>query len=147
MARNTGCPLSAKLSIIPSAVLSYSPSCLLTWVPHHSFSDPGPRNDHCPCVNLRAFSVTLRAFAIQFSLFPRFPQYIDMKMIFSCSCILFAIIFVQLVQAEILSAAERAGMADVIQIKKIVPLIACEIPFCQSVCMSASWCLVSTYLI
>ena len=35
----------------------------------------------------------------------------------------------QLGQAKILSAAERAEMADVKQIKKIVPLIACEIPF------------------
>ena len=37
-------------------------------------------------------------------------------------------------QAEILSAAERAEMADVKQMDKIVPLIACEIPFCQYVC-------------
>ena len=91
LARNTGCPFSAKLSIMPSAALSHSPSGLLTWVPYHSFSDRGTRNDQCPCVNLRTYSVTLRAFAIQFYLFPRFVQsmslYIDMKMIhpFNCS--------------------------------------------------------------
>ena len=41
------------------------------------------RNDQCLRVNLQAYSVTLRAFAIQCSLFPRFLQsmslYIDMK--------------------------------------------------------------------
>ena len=52
----------------------------------------------------------------------------------SCSCILFAIVLVQLVKLKILSAAERAEMADVKQMKKIVPLIACEIPFCQYDC-------------
>ena len=36
-------------------------------------------------------------------------------------------------QADILSAAERPEMANVQQIKKIVPLITCEIPFCQHV--------------
>ena len=36
--------------------------------------------------------------------------------------------------AEILRSVERAEMADVKQIKKIVPLIACEISFCQYVC-------------
>ena len=71
VARNTGCPFSAKLSIMPSVVLSRSPSGLWTWVPHHFFSDPSPRNEQCPCVNLRAYSaVTLRAFAIQFEWFP-----------------------------------------------------------------------------
>ena len=37
-------------------------------------------------------------------------------------------------QAEILRAAQRAEMADVKQMKKIVPLIACEISFCQYLC-------------
>ena len=74
VARNTGCPLSAKLSIMPSAVLSHSPSGLWGWVPYHFFSDPGPRNDRRPCGNLRAYSVILRTFAIQFSLFPRFTN-------------------------------------------------------------------------
>ena len=41
----------------------------------------------------------------------------------SCSCILFAIVLKQ-----------RAEMADVKQIKMIVPLIACEIRFCHHVC-------------
>ena len=82
-ARNIGCPLWAKLSIMSSAVWSPCPSGLLTWVPFHFFSDPGPGNDQCPRVNLRAYSVTLWAFAIQVSLVPRFLQsmslYIDMK--------------------------------------------------------------------
>ena len=85
-----GCPLSAKLSIMPSAVLFHDPSGLLTWVPYHFFSEPGPSNDKCPCVNLRAYSVTLRAFEIQFSLFPRFHKsmsvYCDMKVILPFSC-------------------------------------------------------------
>ena len=46
------------VEIMPSAVLSHSPSSLLTSVPFHFFSEPG----QCPCVNLRAYSVTLRAF-------------------------------------------------------------------------------------
>ena len=37
-------------------------------------------------------------------------------------------------QAEILSAASGAEMADIKQMKKIVPLITCEIPFGQHVC-------------
>ena len=37
-------------------------------------------------------------------------------------------------QAEILSAAKRAEMADVEQMKKIVPFITCEITFGQYVC-------------
>ena len=40
-----------------------------------------------------------------------------------CSCILFAVVLGQASQAEILSAAKRAEMADVEQMKKIVPLI------------------------
>ena len=39
---------------MPPAVLSQSPSSLLTWVPYHFFSDPGPRNDQRPCGNLQA---------------------------------------------------------------------------------------------
>ena len=85
LARNAGCPLSAKLSIMPSAVFSHSPSGLLTWVLYHFFSDPSPRNDQCPRVNLWAYWVSMKAFAIQFPLFPRFLQSmslcIDMKMI------------------------------------------------------------------
>ena len=37
-------------------------------------------------------------------------------------------------QAEILSAASSAEMAEVEQMKKIVPLITCEITFGQNVC-------------
>ena len=37
-------------------------------------------------------------------------------------------------QAEILDAASGAEMADIEQMKKIVPLITCEIPFSQHVC-------------
>ena len=90
VARNTGCPLSAKLSIMPSTVLSHSPSSLWGWVQYQFFSGPGPRNDPCPRVNLRAHSVTLRAFAIQSSLLPPFPQsmslYFDMKLILPFNC-------------------------------------------------------------
>ena len=46
LARNTRCPLSAKLSIMPSAFFFNSPSGLLTWVPYQFFYDPGPSNDH-----------------------------------------------------------------------------------------------------
>ena len=37
-------------------------------------------------------------------------------------------------QAGILSAASRAEMADVEQMKKIVPFVTCEITFGQNVC-------------
>ena len=37
-------------------------------------------------------------------------------------------------RAEILGTTEKAEMADVEQMKKIVPLITCEIAFCQYVC-------------
>ena len=73
VARSMGCPLSAKLSTMPSAVLSHSLSGLLGWVPYHFFSDPGPRNDQRPGENLRAYSVILTEFAVQLSLFPRSP--------------------------------------------------------------------------
>ena len=66
------------------------PSGLLTWVPCHFFSDPGPRNDQCPRMNLRAYSVTLCAFTIHCSLFPRFLQWmsfhIDMKTVLPWKC-------------------------------------------------------------
>ena len=54
VARNVGCLVLAKSSIMPSAVFSHSPWGLLTWVPYHFFSDPSPRNDQCLRVNLRA---------------------------------------------------------------------------------------------
>ena len=37
-------------------------------------------------------------------------------------------------QAEILSAANRAEIADVKQMKKIAPFVTCEITLCQNVC-------------
>ena len=37
-------------------------------------------------------------------------------------------------QAEILGAASGTEMADIEQMKNIVPLITCEIPFSQHVC-------------
>ena len=37
-------------------------------------------------------------------------------------------------QAEILCAASGAEMADIEQMKKIVPLITCEMSFSQNVC-------------
>ena len=37
-------------------------------------------------------------------------------------------------QVEILGAASGAEIADIKQMKKIVPLITCEIPFSQHVC-------------
>ena len=37
-------------------------------------------------------------------------------------------------QTEIFGAAKRAEMADIEQMKKIVPLITCEIPFGQDDC-------------
>ena len=90
VARNFGCPLSEKLSIMSSAILTHSPSSLLTWIPYHFLSDPGSRNDQCPRMNLRAYSVTLWAFAIQFCRFPRFLRsislYIDIKMILPLTC-------------------------------------------------------------
>ena len=51
-----------------------------------------------------------------------------------CSCILFAIVFGTADQAGILSAASGAEMADVEQMKKIVPFVTCEIAFGQNIC-------------
>ena len=83
--RNAGCPLSLKLIIMASATRSHSPFGLYVWVPYHFFSDPGSRNDQCPCANLLACSATV--FWIrntQFFLSPflhTMSLYIDMKMI------------------------------------------------------------------
>ena len=86
VARNSRWLLSAKLSIMPSAVLSHSPYGLSEQVPYHFFSDPGPRNYRCPRVNLWAYSPSLWTFAIHFSWFLRVVQsmslYIDKMMIF-----------------------------------------------------------------
>ena len=91
LARNFGCSLSAKLSIMSTAILYHCPSTLLlTWVPYTFFYDPSHGNDQCPRVNLRAYCVILCAFAMQFSLLRRFHQsislYIDMKMILPLKC-------------------------------------------------------------
>ena len=51
-----------------------------------------------------------------------------------CSCILFAIVFGAAGQAEILSAAKGAEMADVELMKKMVPFVTCEFTFGQYVC-------------
>ena len=46
--------LGVRFLIINSATLSHSPCGLLPWVKYHFFSDPSPRNDHLPGVNLLA---------------------------------------------------------------------------------------------
>ena len=51
----------------------------------------------------------------------------------SCSCILFAIVFGAAQQAELLSAASRAKMADVEQMKKIVHSARENLPLGQRV--------------
>ena len=51
-----------------------------------------------------------------------------------CSFTLFAIFFGAAYQAGILCAAKRAEMADVEQMKKIIPFVTSEITFGQNVC-------------
>ena len=85
MSRKSGCPLSANVNIIFSAFLSHSCCGLSSLVERHFFSDPCPRNDHCPDPNLFAKRETSRAFdSHSFSL--SFDHHemslsIDMKMI------------------------------------------------------------------
>ena len=62
MARKTGCPLSANVSIIFSAILSHALCGLSSLIEYHFFSEPGPRNDHCPAPNLLANRETSLAF-------------------------------------------------------------------------------------
>ena len=64
MDRKTGCPLSPNLIIINSATLSHSPCGLSTREEDHFFSDPGPRNDHLPGVNVLAHIETRWALAL-----------------------------------------------------------------------------------
>ena len=52
--RKSGCPLPANVNIICSAILSHYPCGLSSLIEYHFFSDPGPRNDHCPAPNLFA---------------------------------------------------------------------------------------------
>ena len=63
---------------------------LYVWVPYQFFSDPGPRNGQCPCVNLFVCSATMLEFVIHNSLFPFSLQtlslYKDMKMIRPGNC-------------------------------------------------------------
>ena len=54
VARKIEWPLSAKLRIMLSAVLSQSPPGLSEKVPYHFFAGPGPKNDQRPSKNLRA---------------------------------------------------------------------------------------------
>ena len=51
-----------------------------------------------------------------------------------CSCILFAIVLVELVKLKFWAQQNGAGMADVKQMKKLVPFVTCEVPFGQYVC-------------
>ena len=37
------------------SILSHSPCGMSSLIEYHFFSDPGPRNDHCPAPNLLAF--------------------------------------------------------------------------------------------
>ena len=68
--------------------------------------------------------------------FSRMRNLSEHKKTGSCSCILFVIVLGAAYQAGILSAASRAEMADVEQMKKIVPFITCDIIFGQNVCES-----------
>ena len=85
VARKIGCPLSANVNIIFSAILSHSPCGPSSFVEYHFFSEPGPRKDQCPFPNLLAKRETSRAFdshSILLSLDPhQMSLNIDMKMI------------------------------------------------------------------
>ena len=65
MARKTGCPLSANVNIIFSAILSHSPCGLSALMEYHSFSEPGQKNDHCAAPNLLVYRETSLAFDSQ----------------------------------------------------------------------------------
>ena len=85
VARKTGCPLSANVNIIFSAILSHSPCGLSSRIEYPFFSEPGPRNDHCPVPNLLAYRETRLAFDSHSALLSLDPYEmslnIDMKMI------------------------------------------------------------------
>ena len=85
MARKTGCPLSQNSNIIFCAILSHSACGLSALVEYHFFSEPRPRNDHCPARNLYAYRETRLAFdshSILLSFDPHeMSLNIDMKMI------------------------------------------------------------------
>ena len=63
VARKIGCPLSPNFNIIIPAVLSHSPCGLSSQIEYHFFSDPSPKNDHCPAPNFFAQRETIWAFA------------------------------------------------------------------------------------
>ena len=85
VARKTGCPLSANVNIIFSAIWSHSPCGLSSLTEYHVFSDPDKRNDHCPAPNLFANRGTSWAFDSHSTLLSFDPHEmslnIDMKMI------------------------------------------------------------------
>ena len=87
---NSECPLSLKLSIMSLATRSHFPFGLYVWVPYHFFSDPGPRNDQCPCASLCAQSATIWEFATHISSCPfshrTMSLYIGMKIVLPVSC-------------------------------------------------------------
>ena len=73
VARKVGCPLSANSNSISSAILSQAP-CGLFSAEYHSFSEPGPINDHCPTPKFLASTLTTPAFAKHSSLLPFLSQ-------------------------------------------------------------------------
>ena len=97
VARKIGWPLSAKLSIIRSAVLSHFPSGSSEQVPYHFFSDPGPKNDQRPS-GLSA-SIIRNCSRIRPHIFLCFlvlstimSLYIDMKMILPFKLLRFTLV-------------------------------------------------------
>ena len=60
--RKTVCLLSSSVTIIFSAILYHSHCGLSSLIEYHFFSDPGPRNDHCPAPTLFASRETSCAF-------------------------------------------------------------------------------------
>ena len=89
-ARKTGCPLSLNLIIINSATLSQSPCGQSMQVEYRFFSDPGPRNEHRPAVNLFANKVTSVASAMHSLSLSSDPHMmslnIDMQIICPLNC-------------------------------------------------------------
>ena len=51
-----------------SAKSSLSPFGLYVFDPYQFFSDPGQRNDQCPCENRCVYSATVQEFALHISL-------------------------------------------------------------------------------
>ena len=100
-------------------------NCVLEQVPYHFFSEDVIRffadEELAGTVEDKFIAVGLDFATILSSSF--------------CCCTLFTVfLFGEAYQAGILSEASRAEMADVEQMKKIVPFVTCEITFCQNVC-------------